>query len=242
MYKNYIFDLYGTLVDIRTNERKSYLWEKTAAFYGLQGAGYTAKEFKEAYLFYCKEEMERVKKETGTKCPEIELEKVFLRLFLEKEVEADMKLAIYAGQMFRVISTNYVKLYDGVIDFLENLKKQQKKIYLLSNAQYIFTKYEMDYLDITKYFDGIVISSKEQCEKPDTAFYQIVLERYGLKKEESIMIGNDLITDIKGSYEAGLDSLYIHSNISPEHDVSCMAKYKVMDGDFRKISSLILKE
>ena len=55
------------------------------------------------------------------------------------------------------------------------------------------------------------------------------------------MIGNDLITDIKGSLDAGLDSLYIHSNISPNHEVPCLAKYKVMDGDFRKLSSLILK-
>lgn len=28
MYKNYIFDLYGTLLDIHTNESKKYLWEK----------------------------------------------------------------------------------------------------------------------------------------------------------------------------------------------------------------------
>ena len=27
-YENYIFDLYGTLVDIRTNEKKTYLWQK----------------------------------------------------------------------------------------------------------------------------------------------------------------------------------------------------------------------
>lgn len=30
MYQNYIFDLYGTLVDIHTNENKHYLWEKMA--------------------------------------------------------------------------------------------------------------------------------------------------------------------------------------------------------------------
>ena len=28
MYKNYIFDLYGTLVDIRTDEGKNSLWKK----------------------------------------------------------------------------------------------------------------------------------------------------------------------------------------------------------------------
>lgn len=32
MYKNYFFDLYGTLVDIRTDERKPSLWRGAAEF------------------------------------------------------------------------------------------------------------------------------------------------------------------------------------------------------------------
>ena len=40
MYKNYLFDLYGTLVDINTNEWKSYLWKKMAELYGFEGAFY----------------------------------------------------------------------------------------------------------------------------------------------------------------------------------------------------------
>lgn len=33
MYRNFIFDLYGTLVDIHTNEYKPSLWKKMALFY-----------------------------------------------------------------------------------------------------------------------------------------------------------------------------------------------------------------
>lgn len=43
MYQNYIFDLYGTLVDIHTNEDKPYLWDKMTEFYGFQGAIYEKK-------------------------------------------------------------------------------------------------------------------------------------------------------------------------------------------------------
>ena len=50
MYENYIFDLYGTLVDINTNEEKRRLWEKLALFYGYNGAAYKPKELKRAYL------------------------------------------------------------------------------------------------------------------------------------------------------------------------------------------------
>ena len=35
MYQNYIFDLYGTLVDIHTNEKKAYLWKKMSLFPGV---------------------------------------------------------------------------------------------------------------------------------------------------------------------------------------------------------------
>ena len=33
-YDNYIFDLYGTLVDIHTDESDTAIWEKLAMFYG----------------------------------------------------------------------------------------------------------------------------------------------------------------------------------------------------------------
>lgn len=238
MYRNYIFDLYGTLVDIHTNEQKRYLWEKITQFYGLYGARYTVPEFRRCYKQFCKEAEAKLTDEY----PELSIEFVFQRLFQEKGIKADIELAIHAGQMFRVISTQYVKLYDGVIDLLESLHKHRKKVYLLSNAQSIFTKYEMHLLDITKYFDGIVISSDVGCRKPSGNFYQYILERYHLKKEESIMIGNDPVTDILGSYEAGLDSLYIHSNISPKVEIELHSKYTVMDGDFRKIKQYLLRE
>ena len=48
-YENYIFDLYGTLVDIHTDEEKPELWEKLAQFYGYYGAAYTAQKLKNAY-------------------------------------------------------------------------------------------------------------------------------------------------------------------------------------------------
>lgn len=238
MYKNYIFDLYGTLVDINTNENKFYLWEKTAQFYGFYGAKYTAAELKEAYRISCKTETDKLK---DVEYPEIKLENVFLDLFERKGVKAELELAIHVAQFFRIISTKYIKLYDGVIDFLEALKKKGKKIYLLSNAQQMFTEPEMKSLNIHSYFDGIIFSSDEEVAKPDLKFYNCILERYNLSEKESIMIGNDYITDIKGSYDAGLDSLYIHSNISPEVKGELLSKFKVMDGDFTKVKDLILK-
>ena len=247
MLKNYVFDLYGTLVDIRTNEGKPYLWKKVAEFYGLYGAHYTPKELAKAYNKYVEEEIqatyEIMKDRKGILClddVDIQIEKVFLRLFTEKGVEADMTMATHVGQMFRIVSMKFENLYDGVIELLETLKKKGKKIYLLSNAQYIFTWYELNALGIIPYFDGIVISSKECCKKPSAEFYNVVLERYGLKKEETVMVGNDQYADIQGAKKAGLTAYYVHTEISPEYiESECPADYKMLNGKIKDMIKLI---
>lgn len=238
MYKNYIFDLYGTLVDIHTDEEQEYLWKKITDFYGFHGAIYTPEELRKEYKLLCAAEGEKIK---DVEWAEIQIEKVFLELFTKKGVDVTLELATHVGEIFRIISTEYLKLYDGVIEFMELLKKKKKKIYLLSNAQEIFTVPEMKYLGIYDYFDGVVISSSEECKKPDPKFYNIVLNRYDLDKKESIMIGNDYITDIKGAHDSGLDSLYIHSNLSPEIKGKLLSKYSIMDGDFKKVKDIVVK-
>lgn len=247
MLKNYVFDLYGTLVDIRTNEEKPYLWKKMADFYALYGAVYTPAELRKVYQRLVKEEEKktfgRMKNRPGIESVdhiEIQLEKVFLRLFKEKGIKADMALATHAGQFFRVLSIKLEKVYDGVFDLLYELKKQGKKIYLLSNAQHIFTGYELNALGLTPYFDGIVISSNECCRKPSTEFYNILLHRYNLKKEEIVMVGNDQYADIQGAKRAGLLAYYVHTEISPEYiEEQCPADFKMLDGDITAMKKLI---
>ena len=125
-YENYIFDLYGTLVDIHTDEEKTELWEKLAQFYGYYGAVYTAEELKNAYACLTGQ-----KEDAHEAHPEIEIEEVFLALFQKKGVQADIELAIHAGQFFRILSTEYIRLYDGAKELLAALRETGKKVYLL---------------------------------------------------------------------------------------------------------------
>lgn len=148
--------------------------------------------------------------------PELQIEDVFLELFMAKGAKADKTLAIHAGQFFRVLSTDYVKLYDGAVELLTFLKAQGKGVYLLSNAQRIFTEYEMRALGIYDKFDKIYISSDYHCKKPDIQFYNTLLDELQLNRNKTIMIGNDNLCDIQGAKAAGIDTFYIHSNISPE--------------------------
>ena len=241
MYQNYIFDLYGTLVDIHTNEEKAYLYEKMAGIYSAMGAAYTKKEWKEAYKQGCKK-----KKEAG-RAPyyEIEIREVFEELFLKKGIQPEKGQIEVICHTFRVLSRSYLRLYEGVEEFFALCRKREKRIYLLSNAQTAFTLGELKELDLYHKFDGIVISSEVKVCKPDKRIMEELLEKYHLKKEESIMIGNDRTSDILVAKNSGMDSLYIHSNISPEsytlEEENIRAEYEILDGDFKKVKGLILK-
>ncbi len=52
MYQNYIFDFYGTLVDIKCDETSKEVWGKMALYMGYQGAVYNGESLKKSYEKY----------------------------------------------------------------------------------------------------------------------------------------------------------------------------------------------
>lgn len=233
-YENYVFDLYGTLVDIHTEEDRFQLWEKLCFFYGFYGAVYTPEEMQKAYRELVDSKQANLKLELETDAnyvheasPEIELTDVFEELFLQKGIKVQKELAIHAGQFFRILSMEYVRVYEGTHEMLQILKNAGKKLYVLSNAQRIFTAHEMRLLDIEKYFDGILISSDYKTKKPDKRFFDILLEAYPMDVKKTLFVGNDSKTDIAGAKTVGFDTFYVKSNISPQGDFAETAHYAV---------------
>ncbi len=223
LYQDYIFDLYGTLVDIRTDEKQRPLWNKMSLFYGYYGADYMPEELHASYLSLvsAKEKERQEGYEEGPhyeheSYPEIPIEEVFRELYTAKGVQPTEELVVHTGQMFRVFSTHHIRLYAGAKELLHALKEKKKGVYLLSNAQRIFTEYELRYLQIFDYFDGILISSDYGVRKPDERFFRLLVDKYRIKPKKSLMIGNDLDSDIAGAKRLGMDTFYIHSAISPE--------------------------
>lgn len=238
MYNNYIFDLYGTLVDINTDENTSELWDKLSLFYSFKGASYTSSDLQKSYNDLVKANLDDC---VNTKYPDFPLEKVFSSLYLAKGIEPSQELVVDTAQLFRVLSIKYLKLYDGAIELLELLKAKNKKIYLLSNAQRVFTLYEMKLLGIEKYFDDIFFSADYGICKPDSNFYKTLIEKHNLDCKTSIMIGNDSICDILGATNCSLDSFYLHSNLSPEIEGELTSTYSLMDINLHELCKLIIK-
>ena len=121
-YTDLIFDLYGTLVDIHTEEN-NLVWEKTALYFGFYGAHYTDEELKNAFRIA----MSRREAQAGQsyECfPDIPFEQVMAELFRAKGVgENADTLGRNAAQLFRISSIEYIKLYPHVLEALAMLRE-----------------------------------------------------------------------------------------------------------------------
>lgn len=214
-YSNLIFDLYGTLVDIHT-EVDDLVWEKTALYFGFHGAHYTGPEL--ASAFDTALAQRNAQAGQSYECfPDIPCEQIMAQLFRDKGVTANADaLGFNAAQLNRICSIEYVKLYPHVLEALAQLRQAGCRLWLLSNAQRAFTAYELRHLGLDNAFDGIYISSDYGCRKPDIRFFRALLEEQGLDPAACLMIGNDRDTDIAGAKAAGLDTLYMHTQLTPQ--------------------------
>ena len=220
-YKNYIFDLYGTLVDIHTDENKASLWKKIAVYFSAQGAAYTGKEIKERYGALIDAEAKKLRRKLSKRYPgitvkevEINLDRVFASLYKEKGVKANKQLIKDSMIAFRAITMEKLRLFPGTTELLQGLRDAGKKIYLLSNAQTSFTYPEMKALGLTEYFDDIFFSSDLEVKKPSAKFDEALFEKHGLGKEESVMVGNDRFADVQGALDFGIEAIYLHTEQS----------------------------
>ena len=249
-YTDLIFDLYGTLVDIHTDEDDT-VWEKTALYFGYYGAHYTGAELKEAF----QSAMAAKKARAGQnyECfPDLPFEPVMAELFRAKGVTENADaLGLNASQLFRICSTDYIRLYPNVREALIRLRKEGFRLWLLSNAQRVFTEYELRHLGLGDVFDGVYLSSDHGCRKPDRRFFRALLEGQNLLPEACLMIGNDLETDIAGAKGAGLATLYLHTNLTPPQQreadpslqpgVSAGPHWEYEGCDWQELAELLLK-
>ena len=216
-YVNYIFDLYGTLVDIRTDERSPLFWRRMAELYARFGADYTPAALRESYLRLCAEETERLRGITHYVNPEIDLTRVFRRLYEEaprrrpaalapKEDGLEVWTSVLASA-FRALSMKRLRLYPGVKRTLEALRRRGCGVWLLSNAQRVFTVPELETLGLADCFDAVYLSSDFGAAKPEPAFLAALLRERGLDPESCLFVGNDPDTDLAVAAACSVDAV-----------------------------------
>jgi len=103
---------------------------------------------------------------------------------------------------------NYLTPIHENVEILRKLKKNNYKLYLLSNA--IIEAYNIlkDRYDFYSLFDGQVISGFEKVIKPEKAIYNLLVSRYNLIPEESLFI-DDTLGNLRPAKKLGMKIIWL---------------------------------
>ena len=110
-------------------------------------------------------------------------------------------------------------VYEESFQVLDKLKGKYKLLLLTNGSPDLQnTKLEIT-PELVPYFDQIVISGAFGRGKPDPTIFEHALERMNIKKDEAIMVGDNLMTDILGASRVGMKSVWINRHDKERNEV-----------------------
>lgn len=121
----------------------------------------------------------------------------------------DYALAERMGADYLTISPTKKKLFPYSLEILDYLKGKYA-LHIITNG---FSEVQYDKLanaGLQPYFGQVITSEAAGRKKPDSGIFDFALEKAHARREESLMIGDDPETDIKGARNAGLDQVYVN--------------------------------
>jgi 2-haloacid dehalogenase len=133
------------------------------------------------------------------------------RTIEEAESELIPKFPQYEREI-KMYYKNHRKMIRGTFDLsikvLEKLKKQNYECFVLSNwSAETFVGMTDDY-PFLKLFDGLLISGEDKLMKPDSAIYELAINRFHLIPEETVFI-DDKLENIEAANNLYLKTIHL---------------------------------
>ena len=142
----------------------------------------------------------------------------FMKYYGFCETEADRAIAFYR-EYFRDKGIFENRVYDGVVDMLENLYSNGKKIVLATSKPEEFAVRILEHFDLKKFFSVIAGASMDssRSKKGDVIAYALSMCE-DVAKEAAVMIG-DREHDIIGAKENSLKSIGVLYGYGSEEEL-----------------------
>lgn len=121
-------------------------------------------------------------------------------------------------------------LFPYAIEVLEYLKERYT-VHLISNGFSEACKTKLESSGLKNYFRNVVISEEVGVLKPDPKIFRYTLEKAGVDSQHAVMIGDNLVADVMGARNAGIEAVYFnpHRRENPEKflEIECLSELKV---------------
>ena len=211
-FKFILWDIDGTLINFEKSERDSIF--KCFSSHGINLSEDDFNKYKDINHGYWKL---------------IEQGKIDKKFALEKRFEDVLEYLGAEGVTSTELNLQYQNLLgencvlnDDAYNLCDEFRKTHKQ-YIVTNGTIIAQKKKLKTTKLGELMDGIFISDEIGFEKPHMGFFNHCFEAIpGFKKEEAIIIGDTLTSDIKGGNNAGIKCCWYNPK-----NISLPEEYKV---------------
>ena len=215
MKKLLIFDLDNTILDFEMSE--SYALKKVFENHNIV---FTKDMYKDFVVFNEKLWKAREKEEISS----MELRQQRFKNFFKK-YNIDIDPWKFELEYEDILLKNVFFIKDS-IDVIEKLSKKYILVIATNGIKHIQEK-RLDVSGVRKYFDNIFISDDIGYNKPQKKFFDYIFERYkDIKKENIVMIGDTLSSDIKGAKISNIKSIW-YNPFNKKLDKDIVADFEI---------------
>ncbi len=163
MKKGIFFDLYGTLIDINTDEYDLRVYSALSQYLAYHLVNIAPEKLRETYF----QEIQFYWSQSKESYPEVDLYRVFSDIMHRYGKKKYPRSAVIdTAMLFRSLTIRRFDALAGAYDVLATLM-ESTGVAVISDAQWVFTQPEMEMLGLTRFIRFSILSSRVGFKKPD---------------------------------------------------------------------------
>lgn len=227
-YKCVFFDLDHTLWDYETNSEES-LKELYGKYTLMERGCCPFDEFYKGFVRINNEIWDSY--DRGLIQKEVIRNERFHRVFMNAGLN-DRNLSLEFSAEYIAESPKKKHLVAHAKDTLDYLLPRYP-LFIITNGFDEIQSTKMASSGITDYFKGVITSARAGCKKPDKEIFEFALRENGFSCQDTVMIGDNLLTDIAGARNASVDSIYYNPYQLPHqesvtHEINSLKELKII--------------